>query len=133
VINLKPFLIFFLSDRAAVGWAAVARAAPHLRPAGAAAGRPQDPGVAAAQGYCRSGARRQEPVGAADLALQQQVPTTATNSVGDPCYFGGADPDPCLLLMDQDPDPFSDFKDAENLIFFYIFFLCTLQGQHLQS
>jgi hypothetical protein len=78
LIFCSNLILFSLSDRAAVGWAAAARAAPHLRPAGAAAWRPQDPGVAAAQGYCRGGARRKEPVGAADLALQQQVPTTAT-------------------------------------------------------
>ncbi len=58
--------------------------------------------------------------------LEKRLALCLLCGVGDPCYFG-ADPDPYLWLMDQDPDPFSDFKDAKNLIF-SLFFFTILAG-----
>ncbi len=52
----------------------------------------------------------------------------AGSSVGDPWHFG-PDPDPYLWLMNPDLDPipdstpfFTDFKEAKEIIIFFIFF-----------
>ncbi len=62
--------------------------------------------------------------------LNQDQSRLALGSVGGlvPCWYGSGSADPCLSLMDPDPDPaifVTDLQDANKKLFFSKFF-CSL-------